>query len=333
MTTDVDVVIIGGGPVGIFTVFQAGLLGMKTCLIDSLPELGGQCTVLYPEKFIYDIPGYPKIAASELIEKLKLQAFKFNPTYYLNNTVELIHENEENFVIKTDKGKTVICKAIIIAAGAGAFDYNKLPISSAESFENHSLFYNVTDKNIFKNKVVAIAGGGDSAADWAIMLSDIAKKIYLIHRRSKFRCMDSSINQILDLKDKIEIITPYQIKDILGEKTQINEIILSKLNGEEKRLETDFLLAFFGLKSYLKNIENWGLEIKNHHIEVSPINYQTNIKNIYAIGDIATYENKLKLILCGFSESATVCHEIYKTVFANKVYNFKYSTNMEDLFS
>lgn len=332
MTTKVDVAIIGGGPVGIFTIFQAGLLGMTTCIIDSLPDLGGQCTVLYPEKFIYDIPGYPEITAFELIDKLKQQASRFNPIYCLDNTAEKLTRNPEGFSIETDKGNRIECKAIIIAAGAGAFDYNKLPIDSAESFENHSLFYKVTDKSLFKDRIVAIAGGGDSAADWAIMLSEIAKKVYLIHRRSKFRCMDSSMRQIVDLKDKIELITPYQIKDILGENGQMREIILSKLNGEEMTLRTEFLLAFFGLKSYLKNIESWGLEIKNSHIEVSPISYQTSIESIYAIGDIATYENKLKLILCGFAESATVCHCIHRTIFSDRVYNFQYSTNMESIF-
>lgn len=329
-----DIIIIGGGPIGIFTVFQAGMLGLKTQLIDCLSELGGQCAALYKEKFIYDIPGYPKITAEELILKLTEQAKKFSDTgknYHLNQTVISLKKEKEFFLIETDKNLKIKCKAVVIAAGAGAFDYNKIPLPGLTEFENHSLFYSINSKNIFYQKNIAIAGGGDSAIDWAITLSDIAKKIYLIHRRDKFRCMPNSLIEINKLvnENKIELITPYQIKDIKGVGKQISEIILTSFTEPEKTLSVDYLLAFFGLKSQLKHIESFGLKLHNHHIIVDKTNYSTNISGVYAIGDIASYPGKLKLILSGFAESATVCHDILQNLYSDKPYNFQYSTNME----
>ena len=327
-----DILIIGGGPIGIFTIFQAGVLGMKAQLIDSLSELGGQCAALYPEKFIYDIPAHSKIIAKDLIIKLTEQAERFSPKYHLNQTATEIKKDGDFFLVKTDKNLQLKCKAIIIAAGAGAFDYNKIPLPGLENFENNSLLYNVAQKDIFHQKNVAIAGGGDSAADWAIILSDMAKKVYLIHRRNKFRCMQNTLDQIkkLESENKIEIITPYQIKNIKGQGKQISEIVLNNFaTGEEKIIQTDYLLAFFGLKTYLKHIESWGITIHNHHIVVDKENYSTNIPGVYAIGDIVTYPGKLKLILSGFAESATACHDILKEFFSDKPYNFQYSTNMD----
>ncbi|AHX11668.1 pyridine nucleotide-disulfide oxidoreductase family protein [Neorickettsia helminthoeca str. Oregon] len=329
-----DIIIVGAGPVGIFTAFQAGMLGMKTHIIDSLPSVGGQCTALYPEKFIYDIPGYKQITAASLISNLVDQADRFSPTYHTGQFVTHLEKADDSFTVKTSKGLEIQSKAVIIAAGAGAFDYNKIPIDSSEIYEGKSLFYSVQDVELFRNKTVAIAGGGDSAADWGVILADIAKQVYVIHRRSKFRCLDSTFTQLRNLENtgKVRIVTPCQITDIEGIGTQITRIELTTLSGESMMLETDYLLAFFGLKPSLNHLENWSLDIINHSIKVDPISCSTNIDGVYAVGDVASYESKLKLILCGFSESAIACHHIHKRVSCNRAYNFQYSTSMTEVF-
>lgn len=329
-----DIVIVGAGPVGIFTAFQAGMLGMQVQVVDSLPSIGGQCTALYPEKFIYDIPGYTQITGAELIEKLTEQADRFSPTYHTDQFVTHLNRSATSFTVKTSKGTEITAKAVIIAAGAGAFDYNRIPIESAYIYEDKSLFYSVKDPQIFTNKVVVIAGGGDSAADWGVMLADIAKKVYLVHRRAKFRCAESTLThlKILEEKSKLEILTPYQITDLMGNESNITHVTLSNLGGESVTLETDYLLAFFGLKPSLQHLEKWGLDISNHCINIDPLSCGTNIKGVYAVGDVAHYESKLKLILCGFSEAAVACHHIRREILNDKAYNFQYSTSMNTIF-
>lgn len=326
---ETDVVVIGAGPVGLFAIFQAGMLGMKAHVIDSLNNIGGQCTALYPEKPIYDIPGYKKIKANDLIEELKAQAAPFNPIYHLGEQVTQIIECEsKNFEVVTAKNTKIITKVVVIAGGPGAFGPNRPPLKDIEKFEGVSVLYSINNINNFLEKNVIIAGGGDSALDWTIALAEVAKKVYLVHRRSKFRGVASSINKVMRLAQtqKVEIITGYQLQELIGNNQQLQAIKLSDLDGNVKIIETDYLCPFFGLSQDLGPINHWGLEIKLHHIIANPPTYQTNIKGIYAIGDIASYDGKLKLILTGFAEAASAMHNAYRRVFDGKALHFQYST-------
>lgn len=326
-----DVLIIGAGPVGLFAVFEAGLLGMKSHIVDSLETPGGQCSALYPEKPIYDIPAYPKIAAGDLVDNLLEQIKPFSPEFHLNQqAVSFKKFGDNKFITTTNKGVEIESKIIVIAAGCGAFGPNRPPLEGIENYEGKSVFYYIKDPERFRDKKVAIAGGGDSAADWAIILSDIAEKVYLIHRRSKFRAAPSSmekINSIYEKNKKIELITPYQLGSIEGNGSDISSLGLYDLNKNIKKLEIDYLLPFFGLSMDLGPIKDWELELSQSRLSVDITNCMTNIEGIYAIGDVADYEGKLKLIVSGFSEAATAIHHSYRRVFDGKPLHFEYSTN------
>ena len=325
-----DIVIIGAGPAGLFSIFEAGMLKMKCHIIDTLENIGGQCSALYPEKPIYDIPAHPKILASELIELLEAQANPFHPVYHLNQQVEKIIQNpDKTFLVETSKATKILCKAIIIAAGCGAFGPNRPPLENIEKYEGKSIFYSVRNKKEFTNKNVVIAGGGDSAVDWAISLSEIAKKIYLVHRRDKFRCAPDSSQKIKELVDidKIEMVVPYQLEGLVGTNNILQKVLVKDFDNNIKELDADYLLPFFGLAMELGPILDWGLNLHKNQIEVNHSNMRTNISGIYAVGDIATYPNKLKLILTGFAECASACHDIFKLIFPEQVYHFEYSTS------
>ncbi|HJD63375.1 MAG TPA: NAD(P)/FAD-dependent oxidoreductase [Rickettsia endosymbiont of Degeeriella rufa] len=323
-----DVLIIGAGPVGLFAIFQAGMLGMKCHVIDAQEVIGGQCITLYPEKPIYDIPAYPKIAAAELIKQLELQAAPFNPVYHLNQQTVELKKKGEFFEVKTSKDIIIKSKVIVIAAGAGSFGPNKPPLRNIEEFENESVFYFINNRSKFTGKNIVIAGGGDSAVDWAISLSEIANKIYLVHRRDKFRAANDSLRQLKDIaaSGKIELVTGYQLDSLGGNNSELQSVIVRDLQNNTRKLDANILLPFFGLKQELGNLVNWGLDIKLHHIEVDPVHYQTNIPAIYAIGDVAHYSGKLKLILTGFAEAASSLHHAYSKVFDGKALHFEYST-------
>jgi thioredoxin reductase (NADPH) len=325
-----DVLIIGAGPSGIFAAFQAGMLGMSCHIVDILPYPGGQCTELYPQKPIYDVAGFPNILAKDLIQNLIEQAKPFNPTYHFNNQVVDLSKQHDGFKAVTSQGLIINSKVVIIASGNGSFVPNRPLVKNIEDYENVSVLYSVTNPEIFSNKNILIAGGGDSAVDWAIILQEIANKIYLVHRRDKFRCNQDNFNKIKDLEKagKIEILVPYQLLEIQGQQKQINKIILQNfVSREEKILDVDYFLAFFGLKMDLGPIEQWGLESEHGKIKVDSNFYQTNIAGIYAIGDISTYEGKLKLIVTGFAEAASALHHAYGRVFDGKQLHFEYSTN------
>jgi len=324
-----DIAIIGAGPVGLFTVFQAGMLGMNSVVIDSLKHTGGQCSALYPEKPIYDIPGFPNVSGQELIDNLQDQAAPFKPHYLLDQTVEKLEKMEcGSWRLVTSAGENIAAKVIIISAGAGAFGPNRPPLEGIEQFEEKSVFYSVRKKEDFRGKIVAIAGGGDSALDWAVELSDVAKKIYVIHRRAKFRGMESTVAKVMELADqgKIQLVTPYQLHALKGEGGALEYVEVSDLDGNTLSLKCDILLPFFGLKMNLGPIADWGLNLDQRHIQVTHNSMKTNVDGIYAVGDIATYLGKLKLILCGFSESALACHDAYNVVFPDKALHFEYST-------
>ena len=326
--TKTDVAIIGAGPVGLFAVFECGMLGLKSHVFDALEEIGGQCTALYPEKPIYDIPGLPEIAAGGLIENLEKQAAAFNPVYHLGSPVEGLQEKDGRFILKTARGNTVDAGAVIIEAGAGAVGPNRPPIENIKDFEGTSVFYACRNKSQFKDCDVAIAGGGDSALDWAIALQPIAKSITIIHRRDKFRGAPDSVSKLQDLREKglVKIETPYQLKDIRGSEGRIDHIDLADMDGNQKQIKADALLCFFGLSTSLGAISHWELELSKKELAVNPETCQTNRDGVYAIGDVATYPKKLKLILTGFAEAAQAAHDIYHRLNPDTPLHFEYST-------
>ena len=325
-----DIVIVGAGPAGLFSIFEAGMLKMQCHVIDTLETIGGQCSALYPEKPIYDIPAHPKVLASDLIELLEAQATPFHPTYHLNQQVQKIHKQDDgSFVVETSKKISIVCKAIIIAAGCGAFGPNRPPLENIEQFEGKSIFYSIRNKKDFAGKKVVIAGGGDSAVDWAISLAEITDKLYVVHRRDKFRCAPESASKLKNLADsgKIEMVVPFQLEGLEGNDGILQNVLVKDFDNNIKKLSADYLLPFFGLAMELGPIANWGLNLHKNHIEVDRSTMQTSQSGIYAVGDIASYKSKLKLILTGFAECASACHDIFKIVFPDQVYHFEYSTS------
>jgi len=323
-----DILIIGGGPTGLFTVFEAGLLKMKCHILDSLTQPGGQCIELYPKKPIYDIPGYPEIIAGDLIENLLEQIKPFDPSYTLGETaLNLDKDNDGSFKVTTDKGTEISAKIIAIAGGLGTFTPRKPNISNITDYEDKGILYMIKDPNEFDGKTVVIAGGGDSALDWSIHLSKIAKKVILIHRRNEFRGANDSVASVQKLKDlgKIDVITPAQVSKLNG-KNKLESIIV-EMDGNENEIETDYFIPLFGLVPKLGPIKDWGLNIENNAIKVNnSLDYQTNIDGIYAIGDVNTYPGKLKLILSGFHEAAVMCHSAYSKLNPDKKNILKYTT-------
>lgn len=323
-----DVAIIGSGPVGMFAAFQAGMLGMKSCIIDALEVPGGQCSALYPEKPIYDIPAYPKIMAQELVDNLAQQAAPFAPEYLLSQQVNYLENDGKYFHLATSKSKKIQAKAVIIAAGAGSFGPNRPPLEGLEEYEGKSIFYMVGKKSDFKSKNIVIAGGGDSAIDWAISLSEIAQ-VTLVHRRAKFRAAPASVEQIHKLAEsgKINLVTGFQLDGLEGNNGELKKVIVADLDGNKKEVEANILLPFFGLAQDLGPLRDFGLEAKGSHILANYPNFETNIPGVYAVGDIVTYPGKLKLILTGFAEVAAALHHAYARVFDGKALHFEYSTS------
>lgn len=321
-----DIVIIGAGPAGLFAVFECGMLKMKCHVIDSLEQAGGQCAALYPDKPIYDIPACPVLTGSELVERLEEQAKPFAPVYHLSQQAVKLEKDGEGFKVTTSKGTEISCKAVIIAGGAGAFGPNRPPLENLEKYEGKSVFYMVRKREDFAGKTIAIAGGGDSAVDWAISLSEVAKKIYFIHRRDKFRAAPESVDRLhaIAKTGKIEMVIPYQLHALRGE--PLNGVEVANLDGGTRVLEAEVLLPFFGLAPSLGPIAEWGVNVELHHIPVDPSTQETNIPGVFAIGDIAIYKNKLKLILNGFAEAAMAAHAIHPLVFPGQALHFVYST-------
>ncbi len=298
-----DITIIGGGPTGLFTAFYGGMRQASVKIIESLPQLGGQLSALYPEKYIYDIAGFPKIRAQELINNLKEQMAKFEPTVSLEQSVQTLEKmGDGTFKIVTDK-ETHYSKAVIITAGNGAFQPRRLELENAMDYENKNIHYFVDDMNKFAGKKVVVFGGGDSAVDWALMLEPIAEKVTLIHRRDKFRAHEHSVENLMN--SKVEIKTPYVPAELIGDDHAINQVVLEKVKSEEREvLEVDDVIVNYGFVSSLGPIKDWGLEIEKNSIVVNS-KMETNISGIYAAGDICTYEGKVKLIACGFGEAPT----------------------------
>jgi thioredoxin reductase (NADPH) len=324
-----DILIIGAGPTGLFTVFEAGLLKLKCHLIDALPQPGGQCSEIYPKKPIYDIPAYPEILAGDLTDKLLEQIKAFEPGFTLGERAETIEKLEDDtFIVTTNKGTKHHAPIVAIAGGLGSFEPRKPPIPNIAHFEDAGVEYIIRDPEVYRDKKVVIAGGGDSALDWAIFLTDIASEVSLVHRRNEFRGALDSVDKVQELKNagKITMITPAEVTGILGDE-KVTGVSIVK-NGEEKiKLEVDHFIPLFGLSPKLGPIANWGLDIEKNAIKVNnALDYQTNIPGIYAIGDVNTYPGKLKLILCGFHEATIMCQSAYKRIHPNKKYVMKYTT-------
>lgn len=324
---DTDIVVIGAGPTGLFTVFEAGLLGMRCHLVDSLTKPGGQCAEIYPNKPIYDIPAYPEIMAGELIDKLLEQIKPFSPGYTLGETAEKLSKSKGKFLITTDKNTQISAKVITIAGGLGNFEPRKPVIDDLNKFEDNGLQYSIVDPKKFQGKNVVISGGGDSALDWTIVLSEIANKVTLIHRRNQFRGAVDSVNKIQQLKDKnkLDIITPAVLKKLNG-KNKLESIDVA-IDNEIINIPTDYLIPLYGLVPKMDVFKSWGLEIEKNAIKVNnSLDYQTNKEGIYAIGDINYYPGKLKLILSGFHEAAIMCHSAYQIINPGKKNILKYTT-------
>ncbi len=323
-----DIAIIGAGPVGIFAVFECGMLKMRTAVIDALDMAGGQCAALYPEKPIYDIPGYTRIDAMGLIERLSEQASPFKPAYHLGQQVEAVDLVGDNWRLTTAAGTRIDARCVFIAAGVGAFGPNRPPLPGIEAYEGKSVFYLVKRREDFRGKRVVIAGGGDSAVDWANSLAELAAKIYVIHRRPKFRAAPESVAMMerQAAAGRIEFVVPYQLAGIEGSDGKLAAVTVRTLEGAARRIEADALLPFFGLAMTLGPIARWGLALERNHIKVDPATFESSAKGIYAIGDIASYPGKLKLILTGFAEAAAAAHAAYGRVHPGEALHFEYST-------
>ncbi|MDO4880033.1 MAG: NAD(P)/FAD-dependent oxidoreductase [Capnocytophaga sp.] len=326
---ETDIIIIGAGPTGLFAVFEAGLLKLKCHLIDTLPQPGGQLAELYPKKPIFDIPGYPSVGAGELIDNLMEQIKQFQPEFSLSQTAETIDKNEDGtFVVTTNRGTKIKGKAVAIAGGLGTFEPRKPELENIAEYEEKGVEYFVRNPDVFAGKKVVIAGGGDSALDWSIYLSNVAQSVTLVHRRNEFRGALDSVEKVKELKNqgKINLITPCEVVEIKGN-GKVESLILEKENGVREEIETDYFIPLFGLTPKLGPIANWGLEIEKNAIKVNnALDYQTNIEGIYAIGDVNIYPGKLKLILCGFHEATLMCQSVYNRLNPNKKYVLKYTT-------
>ncbi|WP_282134170.1 NAD(P)/FAD-dependent oxidoreductase [Seonamhaeicola maritimus] len=323
-----DILIIGAGPTGLFTVFEAGLLKLKCHLIDALPQPGGQCSEIYPKKPIYDIPGFPEILAGDLTKNLLEQGKQFEPGFTLGERAETIEKQEDgSFIVTTNKGTKHHAPVVAIAGGLGSFEPRKPAIDGLTEYEDKGVEYMIKDPEVYRNKRVVISGGGDSALDWSIFLADVASEVTLIHRRNEFRGALDSVEKVreLTLLNKINLITPAEVKGLKGD-GKIEAVTVVK-EGESFDLETDHFIPLFGLSPKLGPIGNWGLEIEKNAIKVdNTLNYQTNIPGIFAIGDVNTYPEKLKLILCGFHEATLMCQAAYRIINPGKRHVLKYTT-------
>ena len=326
-----DTIIIGAGPVGLFAVHQLGIKGLKSIVIDNLDKAGGQCIELYPDKPIYDIPAVPECTGKELTNKLLEQIKPFKTEFFLNERVEEVKQDEENWIVKTNNDNEFLAPNIIVAGGVGSFEPRKLAVKEAEKFEDKFLFYAVKDKEQLKNKNISIFGGGDSALDWALELSKFSK-INLIHRRDEFRGAPHTLSEIkkLEKEGKIFIKTPCQLESIEG-KDKIDSITIKFDNGKTEQIKTDVVLSFFGLVMKLGPIAEWGLNMHKKTIEVNSENFQTNKKGIFAAGDICSYPGKLKLILSGFHEVALASVECFKRARPNEKYKFEFTTSSKTI--
>jgi thioredoxin reductase (NADPH) len=325
---ETDICIIGAGPVGLFSVFEAGLLKMRCHLIDALPQIGGQLSEIYPKKPIYDIPGLPEVNAQDLVDNLKKQIAPFKPSFTLGERVEqLVRNDDGSFELVTSDKTTIHCKVVVIAAGLGCFEPRKPELQNLEHFEGKGVVYMVKDPEAFRKKKIVIAGGGDSALDWTLYLSNIAERVTLIHRNESFRGAPDSAEKVAHLarEGKIDLLLSSNLQSVNGNGVVKSVSVTDKLK-EVRQIEADYLIPLFGLSPKLGPIAQWGLNLDKSAIEVNTFDYATNVPGIFAIGDINTYPGKLKLILCGFHEAALMAQSAFKFVYPDQKLSFKYTT-------
>ena len=326
---ETDVVIIGAGPCGLFQVFELGLLDMKAHLIDNLDKIGGQCAELYPDKNLYDIPSRPAITGQELTDDLIKQAEPFNPSYHLNQLTSKISLNDNDILVETDKGTSIKCKSLVIAAGAGSFVPRKLPAEGSQELENKNIFYSVKKRSDFQDKNILIIGGGDSALDYVMGFQGIAKKVSLVHRRKEFKGVQDSVNKVMSLVDKGDV--NFNMGSLKKVEKNDNGKVSVTLDDETTLSDIDAIFPFFGLKIELGPIADWGLNLEKNLISVNTENFETSVPRVFAVGDICTYPGKLKLILSGFHEAALAAKKMFEYCHSDKKYVFRYTTSSSDL--
>lgn len=329
---ETDIIIIGAGPTGLFAVFEAGLLKLKCHLIDYLPQPGGQLAEIYPKKPIYDIPGFSSVLAGELVDNLVQQSSPFDPGYTLGERAENIIKTDDNqFIVTTERGTQHKAPNIMIAGGLGCFAPRKPELTNLEKFEDNGVEYIIKDPEVYRNKKIVIAGGGDSALDWTIFLSDVASKVTLVHRRKEFRGALDSVEKVDQLarNGRIQLITEAQVTGLDGDH-KLSSIEVNPKNQDAIKIDTDHFIPLFGLSPKLGPVKEWGLDLGKEAILVDTMDYQTNVPGIFAIGDINQYEGKLKLILCGFHEATLAVQSCYKRIFPDKKLVLKYTTVMGD---
>lgn len=326
-----DVVIIGAGPVGLFGVFECGMLGMRCHVVDARDATGGQCTALYPDKPIYDIPGFPEISAAGLVANLARQAAPFRPVYHLGQTATRLHtRDDDSLEVTLSGGDTLVAKAVIIAAGNGTLVPNRPPLPGILGYENDHVIYRVTDIEALRGRRIVVAGGGDSAVDWALALLDVAERVMVVHRRAKFRAAPASTAALHEKarSGQLDLVTPYQLSGLEGDGRVLTGVTVAGEGGEIRLLQADTLLALFGIASELGPIADWGLKLEGQRIAVTPATSETSRSGVFAVGDIACYPGKLKLILTGFSEVAAAAHAIFPRVRRGEILHFEHSTSV-----
>ncbi|NRB53304.1 MAG: NAD(P)/FAD-dependent oxidoreductase [Saprospiraceae bacterium] len=325
-----DILIIGAGPVGLFTVFEAGLLKLRCHLVDALPQVGGQLSEIYPKKPIYDIPGFPEVLAGDLVDNLMKQIEPFKPSFTLGERAEeLTRLEDDSFLLTTSEGTQINAPVVAIAGGLGSFEPRKPPIGNIGDYEKKGVVYMIKNPEEFTDKRLVIAGGGDSALDWAIYMAEVAKEVTLVHRRTSFRGALDSVEKVMELHEanKIKLITEAQVVGLQGAE-RLEEVTIRHKTAGDIQQEVDYFIPLFGLTPKLGPIANWNLNITKNAIDVDTFNYQTNVPGIYAIGDINNYAGKLKLILCGFHEATLMVQSAFKKVYPDKKLSFKYTTVM-----
>jgi len=323
-----DICIVGAGPVGLFAVFEAGLLKMRCHVVDALPAVGGQLTEIYPKKPIYDIPGFPEILAGDLVKNLQKQIEPFHPTFTLGDRVEHLDKQEDgSFILTTIAGISIACKVVVIAGGLGSFEPRKPAIENLEQYEGNGVTYMVRDPETFRDKRVVLAGGGDSALDWAIFLAGMCRELTLVHRGTTFRGAPESADKVASMAEEgqLNLILKSNVSEVHGN-GKLEHVTVMIDNNTPQQIETDYFIPLFGLVPKLGPLDNWGLKLEKNAIVVNTLDYSTNIPGVYAIGDMNTYPGKLKLILCGFHEAALMAQSAYNIVYPNKKFVLKYTT-------
>ena len=327
-----DCLIVGAGPVGLFAIFELGILGLSAQVVDNLDKIGGQCAELYPDKPIYDIPGLPECTGLSLVENLQKQIEPFKTQFHLNERIDSIKNEKDLWLVTTSKGKKFVTPNIFIAGGVGSFEPRKPPLENVAKYEDKGVSYSVSDKNFYKDKKVIIFGGGDSALDWTVELSKITNKLVLVHRRDEFKAVNHTVEQMRELvkEGKVILQTKNQIEDVIGE-DKVKKCVIKDNEGNLSEIDCDEILIFHGLKMELGPINDWGLNLYEKQIEVNTENFQTNLPGVFAMGDISYYPGKLKLILSGFHEASLAAQEAFRRARPDETLTFRYTTSSKDI--